>query len=41
MCGVFIHGWAGEIAAESQGEYGVIAGDIADNIGKAIAQIME
>ncbi len=41
VCGVFIHGWAGELAAEVQGEYGVIAGDIADNIGKAIAQIME
>ncbi|MCM1109909.1 MAG: NAD(P)H-hydrate dehydratase [Clostridium sp.] len=37
----YIHGVAGDMAAESQGEYGVTAGDIADNIGKAIRRIMK
>lgn len=40
LIGAYVHGRAGEIAAEEQGEYGVIASDIAANIGKAIKQIM-
>lgn len=40
MMGVYIHGIAGEIAAREQGEYGVTAGDIADNVGRAIMTIM-
>ncbi len=36
----FIHGRAGEIAAEIHGEYGVTASDIAESIGKAISEIM-
>ena len=31
---------AGEMAAAEQGEYGVTASDIADNIGKAIKEVM-
>lgn len=38
---VYIHGVAGELAEEEQGEYGVTAGDIAANIGKAIRQTMK
>jgi len=38
---VYIHGLAGEMAAAEQGEYGVTAGDIADNIGRAIKETME
>lgn len=40
LAGVYIHGVAGELAAESEGSYGVTAGDIAANIGKAIKSIM-
>ena len=36
----YIHGRAGEMAAEVHGEYGVTASDIADCVGKAIAEIM-
>ena len=38
--GAFIHGYAGELAAETHGEYGVLATDIADRIGTAIRDIM-
>lgn len=34
--GVYIHGLAGDIAANEIGEFGVIASDIADNVGRAI-----
>lgn len=37
---VYIHGVAGEMAQAKQGEYGVTAGDIADNIGPAILETM-
>ena len=39
--GVYIHGVAGEIAATTHGEYGVLASDIADNIGRAIKETMQ
>lgn len=35
----YIHGIAGEIAAEKHGEYGVTAEDIAANVGRAIALV--
>ena len=38
--GAFIHGYAGELAAETHGEYGVLATDIADCVGTAIRDIM-
>ncbi|MDE5744475.1 MAG: NAD(P)H-hydrate dehydratase, partial [Paramuribaculum sp.] len=38
--GAYIHGLAGEIAQETQGDYGVTAGDIAANIGVAIKNIL-
>lgn len=38
---VYIHGVAGEMAQAKQGEYGVTAGDIADNIGPAILETMK
>lgn len=38
--GPYVHGVAGEIAARTHGEYGVTAGDIADNVGAAIREIM-
>lgn len=38
---VYIHGLAGEMAAAEHGEYGVTAGDIADNIGRAIKETMK
>ncbi len=40
IVGSYIHGLAGDIAAEEHGQYGVTAGDIADNIGRAIRNIM-
>ncbi len=39
VCGVFIHGMAGDLAAESMGEYGLIAGDIAYHTALAIKKI--
>ncbi|MDE7119349.1 MAG: bifunctional ADP-dependent NAD(P)H-hydrate dehydratase/NAD(P)H-hydrate epimerase, partial [Muribaculaceae bacterium] len=37
---VYVHGLAGEMAQAEQGEYGVTAGDIANNIGRAINEVM-
>ena len=41
LLAVYIHGYAGELAADDHGDYGVTATDIADNIGRAIKLIME
>ena len=41
LLAVYVHGVAGDIAADEHGQYGVTAGDIADNIGKAIAKTMK
>ena len=40
LIAVYIHGIAGELASEEHGIFGVKAGDIANNIGRAIKQIM-
>ncbi|MDE5972077.1 MAG: NAD(P)H-hydrate dehydratase [Muribaculaceae bacterium] len=40
LAGVYIHGLAGDIAAEAEGQYGVTAGDIAANIGRAIKSLL-
>lgn len=39
LCGVYIHGLAGEMAADAEGIYGTTAGDIAACIGRAIKSI--
>jgi len=39
LLGVYIHGLAGQMATDAEGTYGVTAGDIAANIGKAISYI--
>ncbi len=41
VAGVYIHGLAGEIAADAHGEYGTTGMDIADAVGRAIKVIME
>lgn len=41
VAGVYIHGLAGEIAAETEGEYGTTAMDIASCVGRAIKSVME
>ncbi len=41
VAGVYIHGLAGEIAAETQGDYGTTGMDIAEAVGRAIKSIME
>lgn len=37
ICGVYFHGLAGELAAEQNGMHGMVATDIIQNLGKAIA----
>lgn len=39
--GVYIHGLAGDIASEEIGEYGVVASDICDRLGRAIKDVIE
>lgn len=39
--GVYLHGLAGDMAAEELGEYGVTASDIADRVGRAIRETMK
>jgi len=40
LLGVYIHGLAGQMAADTEGTYGVTAGDIAANIGRAIKSLL-
>lgn len=40
LISVYIHGFAGELAAEEHGDYGVTASDIADNVGRALRLTM-
>jgi len=39
--GVYLHGRAGELAAEDRGEAGMIAGDVADYVAKAVIDVLE
>ena len=41
LISVFIHGVAGELAAREHGEFGVTAGDIAANVGRALRIALE
>jgi NAD(P)H-hydrate epimerase len=41
LLAVYIHGYAGDMAAEVEGQYGVTAGDIASRIGQAIKAIVQ
>lgn len=41
ICGVYIHGAAGDAGAEEIGEYGLTAGDIIDKISHTIKNIVE
>lgn len=41
VVGVYIHGIAGRLAEERHGSYGVTADDVAENVGRAIKEIMK
>lgn len=41
VAGVYLHGYAGDICALENGQYGMVATDIIDNIPKAIMQVTE
>ena len=41
LAAVYVHGVAGEMAAEALGTFGVTAADIADYAGRAIKSIIE
>ncbi len=41
VLGVYIHGLAGDLAAQEHSQYGVIASDIVDNLGHAIKQLQQ
>ena len=40
VMGVYLHGVAGDLAAKEHGEWGVMASDIADNLGRAIQHVL-
>ena len=39
--GVYLHGLAGDMAAQAHGTYGMVASDIVDHLGKAIIEVMK
>lgn len=41
LCGVYLHGLAGEIAAETKTDYGVLASDTADALPEAFGRILK
>ena len=41
LIAVYIHGVAGELSAADHGDYGVVASDIAENIGRAIRDTLQ
>ena len=41
VLGVYLHGLAGDLAAQEHGTYGMIASDIVNNLGKAIVEVMK
>ena len=40
ILGVYVHGFAGDLAAERQGEHALIASDIVANLGRAISNLL-
>lgn len=41
VLGVYLHGLAGDLAAQEHGTYGLIASDIVEHLGKAINEVMK
>ena len=41
VLGVYLHGLAGDLAAQEHGTYGMVASDIVDHLGKAIMEVMK
>jgi ADP-dependent NAD(P)H-hydrate dehydratase / NAD(P)H-hydrate epimerase len=38
-CGAYLHGLAGDLAAGSRGEFGLLAHEVADEIPRAMARV--
>ena len=41
VLGVFVHGYTGDYMVEEKGEYGLVAGDLVNGVGKVLKELSE